>query len=293
MSQRQPPNDRSRIVFVTGLSGSGKSVALRVLEDLNHYCIDNLPVRLLPTLFESGNARNWPGGLAVSIDIRNADDLDPLPTWIERLRAAGNDCRLLFFEASADVLLRRYSETRRRHPLGIDGTPLHAAIARERERLAPLRAAAAHVIDSSTLNVHQLRRRIIEVLALHKRAGLGLMLESFAYRGGIPNDADFVFDARCLPNPHWDPALRPLSGRDPEVARHLDAQPEARQYLEQIIALIEASLPGFSGSTRSYLTIAFGCSGGRHRSVWLAERLAAHLRAAGHRDVAVHHRELG
>lgn len=293
MSTPSPPAGKPRIVFVTGLSGSGKSVALRVLEDLNHYCVDNLPVRLLPPLLESGNARNWPGGLAVSIDIRNADELDPLPAWIDRLRDAGCDCRLLFFEASEDMLVRRYSETRRRHPLGIDGTPLRAAIARERERLAPLRAVAAQVIDSSALNVHQLRRRIIEVLELQQRAGLGLMFESFAYRGGIPNDADFVFDARCLPNPHWDPALRPLSGRDPEVARHLDTQPEARQYLEQITALIEAWLPGFSGSTRSYLTIACGCSGGRHRSVWLAERLAAHFRTAGQRDVAVHHRELG
>lgn len=287
------PIGKPGIVIVTGLSGSGKSVALRVLEDLNHYCIDNLPVRLLPHLLDSGNARNWPGGLAVSIDIRNADEIDSVPQWLAQTRARGFDCQLLFFEAGEDVLVRRYAETRRRHPLGIDGTPLRAAIARERARLAPLRADANHIIDSNGLNVHQLRRRVIETLQLQQRAGLGLMVESFAYRGGIPNDADFVFDARCLPNPHWDPQLRPLSGRDAEVARHLDAQPEARLYLEQIIALVESWLPTFAGSTRSYLTIAFGCSGGRHRSVWLAERLAAHFRAHGHPDIAVHHRELG
>lgn len=287
------PQARPRLIVVSGLSGSGKSVALRTLEDLNHYCVDNLPARLLPALVKGKDApESWLGGLAVSIDIRNADDLAQLPHWLSEVAALGFDYRLVYFEANPDVLVRRYAETRRRHPLSADGLPLVDAIALETHLLAPLRAIADHLIDTTTLNVHQLRRRVITELGLTAREGLRLLFESFAYRNGIPNDADFVFDTRCLPNPHWDTRLRPLSGRDPEVRKHLDAQPEAVAYGNQVAAFIDAWLPAFSGSTRSYLTIAFGCTGGRHRSVYLAERLAEHYRQLGRSDVITWHREL-
>jgi UPF0042 nucleotide-binding protein len=246
---------RPRLIVVSGLSGSGKSVALRTLEDLGHYCVDNLPVQLLPALIK-GKARPelWLGDLAVS----------------------------------------RYAETRRRHPLSGDGSPLSEAIEHERVQLAPLRAIANLVIDTSQLNVHQLRRQVIAELGLTAREGLNLMFESFAYRHGIPNDADFVFDTRCLPNPHWDVRLRPLSGRDSEVRAHLAAQPEVIAYRSQVIGFIDNWLPAFSrGSTRSYLTIAMGCTGGRHRSVYLAETLAEHYRQHGYPGAASHHRELG
>lgn len=284
---------RPRLIVVSGLSGSGKSVALRTLEDLDHYCVDNLPARLLPALVKGKDSpESWQGGLAVSIDIRNADDLAKLPQWLSEVGALGFDYRLLFFEAEPEVLVRRYAETRRRHPLSADGLPLVDAISLETRLLAPLRASADHLIDTTHLNVHQLRRRVITELDLHGREGLRLLFESFAYRQGIPNDADFVFDTRCLPNPHWDTRLRPLSGRDAEVRNHLDAQPEAVAYAQQVATFIDTWLPAFSGSTRSYLTVAFGCTGGRHRSVYLAERLAAHYRALGRTDVGTWHREL-
>ncbi|MDP1697286.1 MAG: RNase adapter RapZ [Xanthomonadaceae bacterium] len=286
---------RPRLIVVSGLSGSGKSVALRTLEDLGHYCVDNLPVQLLPALIK-GKARPelWAGGLAVSIDIRNADDLAQLPHWLAQVGELGFDYRLVFFEAQSDILVRRYAETRRRHPLSADGSPLSEAIERERVQLAPLRAIANLVIDTSQLNVHQLRRQVIAELGLTAREGLNLMFESFAYRHGIPNDADFVFDTRCLPNPHWDVRLRPLSGRDSEVRSHLAAQPEVMAYRSQVISFIDHWLPAFSrGSTRSYLTIAMGCTGGRHRSVYLAETLAEHYRQHGYPGAASHHRELG
>jgi len=285
--------ERPRLIVVSGLSGSGKSVALRTLEDLSHYCVDNLPARLLPALVK-GKKRpeSGLGGLAVSIDIRNADDLAQLPHWLTEVAALGFDYRLVYFEADPDVLVRRYAETRRRHPLSADGLPLVDAIALETRLLAPLRAIADPVIDTTALNVHQLRRRVITDLGLTAREGLRLLFESFAYRNGIPNDADFVFDTRCLPNPHWDTRLRPLSGRDAEVRNHLDAQPEAVAYANQVATFIDHWLPAFSGSTRSYLTIAFGCTGGRHRSVYLAERLATHYRQLGRTDVSTWHREL-
>lgn len=286
-----PP--RPRLIVVSGLSGSGKSVALRTLEDLSLYCVDNLPARLLPALVKGkDNPASWRGGLAVSIDIRNADDLAQLPLWLTQVAALGFDYQLVYFEADPITLVRRYAETRRRHPLSADGRPLADAIALESRLLAPLRAIADHVIDTTALNVHQLRRRVITDLGLTAREGLRLLFESFAYRNGIPNDADFVFDTRCLPNPHWDTRLRPLSGRDAEVRDHLDAQPEAVAYADQVARFVDTWLPAFSGSTRSYLTIAFGCTGGRHRSVYLAERLAAHYRQLGRPDVSTWHREL-
>ncbi len=284
----------SPLVVLSGLSGAGKSIALRTLEDLGYYCVDNLPAELLPQLVASLVA----GGpqysrVAVGIDVRNRpDDLGHLPHSLAAVGAQGIEYQLVFIDASDQVLLKRFSETRRRHPLSRDGLPLGEAIARERELLQPLRSIADIQLDSSELNVHQLRRLIITELGLRLDSGLSLLIESFAFRRGLPPDADFVFDARCLPNPHWDARLRPLSGRDAPVREFLDAQPLVQQFFGQIASFLDAWLPRFEADTRSYLTVAIGCTGGRHRSVYLAETLAAHLRAQGRGTVLTYHREL-
>jgi UPF0042 nucleotide-binding protein len=190
------------------------------------------------------------------------------------------------------VLIKRYAETRRRHPLSHLGLTLHEAIALERRMLKPLRALADISIDTSETNVHQMRRRVIAELDLSAERPVSLLFESFAYRRGVPADADFVFDARCLPNPHWDARLRPLSGRDQGVREYLDAQPEVGEYVAQVTAFLDTWMPRIQADTRSYITVAFGCTGGKHRSVYLAETLAAHARDKGWREVATYHREL-
>jgi UPF0042 nucleotide-binding protein len=285
---------RPSLTVVSGLSGSGKSVALRTLEDFDYYCVDNLPAELLPqfvqALARDEGARRR---LAVSIDVRNAmTDLSRMGEWLSAVGALGYDHRLVFFDTRDDVLVKRYSETRRRHPLSHEGLALSDAIARERERLAPLRALADIVIDTTELNVHQLRKAILTELESGYKPRVSLLFESFAYRHGIPADADFVFDARCLPNPHWDARLRPLSGRDAAVREYLDAQPAVEEYLGQVRGFLAHWLPRFESDTRSYVTVAIGCTGGRHRSVYLAEALAQHFRDTGREDVLTFHREL-
>jgi UPF0042 nucleotide-binding protein len=282
------------VVIVSGLSGSGKSVALKTFEDLDYYCVDNLPVELLPSFVRSLMRDDvLPQKVAVGIDVRNRhSDLSKLGQWRAAVTELGLNATLLFFDASDEVLLRRYSDTRRRHPLAHFGLSLPESISREREITAPLRSEADVVIDTSALNVHQLRRRIIAELAFNNSMTLSLLFESFAYKRGVPGDADFVFDARVLPNPHWNPALRPLSGRDAGVRDYLDAQPEVREYVGQVSSFLDTWLPRLRGETRSYVTIAFGCTGGKHRSVYLAERLAEHARGQGWEEVATFHREL-
>ena len=282
------------VIIVSGLSGSGKSVALKTFEDLDYYCVDNLPVELLPSfvrsLMRDDTLRQK---IAVGIDVRNRhSDLSRLAQWRAALSELGLEATLLFFDASDDVLLRRYSDTRRKHPLAHFGLSLPESIAREREITEPLRIEADVTIDTSDLNVHQLRRRLIADFALNNSPTLSLLFESFAYRHGVPADADFVFDARVLPNPHWNERLRPLSGRDGEVRDYLDAQPEVGEYVGQVSAFLDSWLPRLRGETRSYVTVAFGCTGGKHRSVYLAERLARHARAQGWDEVATFHREL-
>jgi len=231
--------------------------------------------------------------LAVGIDVRNRDTyLTQMPQLLSAVAALGFDHRLAFFDTADHVLLKRYSETRRRHPLSRTGLALADAIALERKMLAPVRALADVVIDTSDLNVHQLRRQVITELGMQSRSGLSLLIESFAYRRALPADADFVFDARALPNPHRDARLRPLSGRDAAVRDYLDGQPDAQRFLAQVTTFMDDWLPRFEGGTRSYVTIAFGCTGGRHRSVYLAEELAKHVRAGGRDDVLTFHREL-
>jgi UPF0042 nucleotide-binding protein len=277
------------------MSGSGKSVALRTFEDLGFFCVDNLPADLLPQFVASvaGIDEGAPTKLAVSVDVRNRRDLSNIPEWLSAVGALGFDPRLVFFDANDEALLKRYADTRRRHPLSHLGLGLADAISLERQVLKPLRSLADAIVDTSTLNVHQLRRQVITEFGIGGDAGMSLLFESFAYRRGVPADADFVFDARALPNPHWDPVLRPLSGRDQAIREYLEAQPDVNLFADQINQFLDTWLPRLHvDSTRSYATIAIGCTGGRHRSVYLAERFAEHAREQGWDEVAVHHREL-
>ncbi|WP_407352422.1 RNase adapter RapZ [Luteimonas sp. R10] len=290
MTTVAPPS----LLIVTGMSGSGKSVALNTFEDLGFYCTDNLPADLLPHFVRSLSAGDGsPQKLAVGIDVRNRHrDLANIPEWLSAVAELGFDPKLVFFDTADTVLLKRYADTRRRHPLSHVGLALADAIALERQVLKPLRALADDVIDTSELNVHQLRRRVITELGLGLDSSPSLLFESFAYRRGVPPDADFVFDTRGLPNPHWDPRLRPLSGRDAAVREHLDEQPDVAAYFAQVAGFLDHWLPRMRSDTRSYVTVAFGCSGGRHRSVYLAEKMAGHAREHGWDDVATFHREL-
>ena len=286
----QPPS----LLLVSGMSGAGKSVALNTFEDIGFYCADNLPADLLPDFVRSVTRDDGaPQKLAVGIDVRNRhSDLANIPALLSAVGAIGLDPQLVFFDTRDEVLLKRYADTRRRHPLSHRGLALADAIALERQVLKPLRALADVIIDTSDLNVHQLRRRVITDLGLRIDSSLSLLFESFAYRRGVPPDADFVFDARGLPNPHWDARLRPLSGRDAGVRDFLAEQPEVGEYFTQVAAFLDNWLPRMQSDTRSYVTVAFGCTGGRHRSVYLAERMADHARELGWQEVATFHREL-
>ncbi|TAL87015.1 MAG: RNase adapter RapZ [Rhodanobacter sp.] len=281
------------LIVLTGMSGGGKTVALRALEDLEFYCVDNLPSALLPQLVDAviqGNDRQH-RRIAVGVDVRNSgEDLAQMPSVLSDLAAVGVQVHLIFLDCRDEVLIKRYSETRRRHPLAVLGLSLADAIAEERKLLRPLIAIAEKVIDSSDLNVHQLRRLVATGYA-RSTEGLTLMFESFAFRRGLPLDADFVFDARCLPNPHWQRHLRPLSGKDAPVREFLDGESLVGDYFSDTVRWLDAWLPRFEQDDRSYLTVSIGCTGGRHRSVYLVEKLADHYR--GRREgVLTFHREL-
>lgn len=291
MSDTQQPSN-VHLVVLSGMSGSGKTVALRALEDLDFYCVDNLPAALIPRLVTAlGGRHGEHRRIAVGVDARNrAEDLEQIPHMLSRLAAEGIVSHLVFVDSRDEVLIKRYSETRRRHPLSVDGLSLADAIASERRLVRNIKSIAEAVIDTSDINVHELRRMIATRYAAASD-GLSLLFESFAYKHGLPLDADFTFDARCLPNPHWDRALRPLTGRDAPVQEFLDAQPMAGEYLRDIIGFLESWLPRFNNEDRTYVTVCIGCTGGRHRSVYLAERLAEHFRP-GTNEVLTFHREL-
>ena len=277
-----------QFILITGLSGSGKSVALNVLEDSGFYCVDNLPPQLVPTLInylrESGHER-----VALSIDARGGGSALPqLPGQVAELKHRGIDVTVLFLDAKTDTLIKRYSETRRRHPLSELGLTLPECIARERELLAEA-ADLAHHVDTSYLSPNALRNWVKDFVGL-AGSGLTLLFESFGFKNGIPLDADLVFDVRCLPNPHYDPQLRPFTGCDAPVIEFLGADSSTQKMREDIRAFVEKWLPCFNRDNRSYLTVALGCTGGRHRSVYLAEVLAAHFRTQA--PVLVRHREL-
>jgi len=278
-----------QLFLISGLSGSGKSVALKVLEDSSYYCVDNLPVELLPSLVNSlqqaGHTR-----VAVSIDVRSGGNVQQLPQHITGLKQQGIDVHLLFLEAQTDTLVKRFSETRRRHPLSDDQLTLPECVQREREMLADV-GNIGHHIDTSEVGANTLRLWVKDFIHLD-RARLTLLFQSFGFKHGLPLDADLVFDVRCLPNPHYDAALRPLTGRDTPVVEFLEKTPLTRKMFEDIRIFIETWLPHYVDDNRSYLTIAIGCTGGQHRSVYLVEKLAHHFERA-QRQVLLRHRELG
>ena len=267
-----------RITVLSGLSGSGKSVALHMLEDLGFYCIDNIPAALLKPFISHAvrSPEHTYERAAVGLDARNtAAEIATVPQLIDELRRSGIECEVIFLTATDEELLRRFAETRRKHPMSRHDVDLRAAMALERQILEPIVYAADLVIDTSRLGVHALRE-LIKLRVGEPHVGrLSLTFESFGFKHGIPGDADFVFDARSLPNPYWEPALRGLTGRDPEVIRFLEGQTNVGTLIADIAQFIRARIPEYVASNRGYLTVAVGCTGGQHRSVYIVDKLVA------------------
>jgi UPF0042 nucleotide-binding protein len=271
-----------RIIIVSGLSGSGKSVALHMLEDLGFYCIDNIPAALLKPFisYTVRSAETTYERTAIGLDARNtAAEIATVPKLIEELKRSGIECEVLFLVTTDEELLRRFSETRRVHPMSRGHFDLREAISMERRLLEPIINAADLVIDTSGMGVHELRETIHQRVEPHALGRLSLTFESFGFKHGIPGDADFVFDARSLPNPYWEPSLRSLTGLDDDVIRFLEAQEDAGHLIADIARFIERRVPEYERSNRGYLTVAIGCTGGQHRSVYIVERLARHFAA--------------
>jgi len=284
-----------KLVVVSGLSGAGKSSAMHALEDLGYYCVDNLPLSLLDALAtELRRADGHPAHeqVAVAIDARNPGaPLDRFSEILATVDAQGITTEVLFLDARDDILIARFSETRRRHPLTGGGRSLKEAIGAERELLSSVRDRADLCIDTTRSNIHQLRELVRQRLVREPLTRLSLLFESFGYKRGVPTDADMVFDTRCLPNPFWEPQLRELTGRDRAVRDFLSAQPAVNKMMQDLSGFLESWIPCFEAENRAYLTVAIGCTGGRHRSVYIAECLAEHFHAA-RADVLVAHREL-
>jgi UPF0042 nucleotide-binding protein len=276
-----------QLVLISGLSGSGKSVALNVLEDSGYYCVDNLPVDLVMPLLDS-LAGSGHEHIALSMDARSGTSVRALPQTVAALKQKGIDARLLYLEAKDETLIKRFSETRRRHPLSVGGLTVAECIARERELLGDI-GESGHHIDTSELSPNTLRSWIKDLVEVD-RSRLTLLFESFGFKQGIPLDADFVFDVRCLPNPYYEPELRGLTGQDPAVAAFLEANETTRNMYRDIHSFIATWLPAFVRENRSYLTVAIGCTGGQHRSVYIAERLGAAFGADN--QVMVRHRQI-
>lgn len=278
-----------KLVIVSGRSGSGKSVALRVLEDLGYYCVDNIPVNLLPALTHS--VLNQYDKVAVSIDVRNlpksSKDLEEILDYLP----GSLQLTILFLDANSNVLLTRYSETRRLHPLSRENITLSEAISRETELLQPIKNRADLLIDTSSLTVHQLAEQVLERLMGKKNRELVIAFQSFGFKYGVPKDIDYVFDARMLPNPHWEPELKPMTGLDKPVQGFLANQPLVTKFTWQVAHFLETWLPHLERNNRSYLNVAIGCTGGQHRSVFVAECLAQHFQQQG-KNINIRHREL-
>jgi RNase adapter protein RapZ len=280
------------LIIVTGLSGSGKSIALRVLEDSGYYCIDNLPATLLPQISHHLDVTSQ-NKVAISIDSRSAA-LEALPNAIEILKNSGILIKVLFLESSVETLVKRFSETRRKHPLSDANTTLAESISHERDLLAGI-TDLGHHIDTSSLSANTLRNYILDFISQpnnrQSSTGLVVLFTSFGFKNGLPLDADFVFDVRSLPNPHYDPILRPLTGKDAAIKAFLEKEPEVIEMLADIQHYVEKWLPSFDADNRSYLTIAIGCTGGQHRSVYFVEQLSAHFKQQK-QNVIIRHREL-
>ena len=281
---------QNNIVVISGLSGAGKSVALQSLEDIGYYCIDNMPLTLLPEFSRQLEDATRNKRAAVSIDSRNLDFLEALHSNADGEAITDGFAELIFVEATAEVLLRRYSETRRKHPLSDLNTNLMQSIDKEVDLLAPLRRNADHIVDTSSLTPHELREKIRQIVGRSKQ-GVMLSIESFGFKHGPPRHADFLFDVRCLPNPYWDKKIRHLSGLDPEVIRFLEAEPAVLRMCDDIARFLQDWLPAFEADNRSYLTVAIGCTGGHHRSVYTANRLAQQFKKVMP-NVQVQHRDL-
>jgi len=290
LAQKDPPHDGrtpGELVIITGMSGSGKASVLKAFEDLGYYCVDNLPVGLIPRFAELAGQSAEIDRTALVVDVREGRQLEELPAIIKSVKRI-IPTRLIFLEASDAVLQRRYSETRRPHPLGTH-TPVKTSLTAERRRLRAIRAHADLVIDTSKFNVHELRAHINELFQ-KKEKGRNILVScvSFGFRHGVPDDADLVFDVRFLPNPHFIPEFRPLTGRDPKVAKYIRSFPQTSEFIQRISDLLVYLLPHYIHEGKSYLTIAFGCTGGQHRSVMIAEDVTKRLKKAGYRVKVVH-----
>src|SRR5947209_1862504 len=280
--QRSP-----ELVVITGMSGSGKASVLKAFEDLGYYCVDNLPVQLIPQFAELAVQSSEIRRTALVVDVREGARLEELPGILKSVRQT-IPTKVVFLEASDAVLLRRFSETRRPHPLGTDA-PVKASLKTERRHLSSIRRLSDYVIDTSKFNVHELRAHVNE--RFHEQSpekGILVSSVSFGFRNGVPEDADLVFDVRFLPNPHFVPEFRPLTGRHPRVAKYIRSFPQTQEFITRISDLLVYLLPHYIREGKSYLTIAFGCTGGQHRSVMMAEEVGKHLRRAGYRVKIVH-----
>ena len=278
---------RGELVIITGMSGSGKASVLKAFEDLGYYCVDNLPVGLIPRFAELVGQSSEIERTALVVDVREGAQLEELPAILKAVKRM-LPARMIFLEAEESVLLRRYSETRRPHPLGT-GAPVKSSLAAERRHLQPIRAIADLVIDTSRFNVHELRAHIIERFQkTESDKNILVACVSFGFKHGVPQDADLVFDVRFLPNPHFIPQFRPLTGRHPKVAKYIRSFPQTREFVQRISELLVYLLPHYIREGKSYLTIAFGCTGGQHRSVMIAEEVGKRLRKSGYRMKVVH-----
>ena len=280
------------VIIVSGRSGGGKSTALNALEDLGFYCIDNLPAAMLPDFGPQISANpDLYRKVALGIDARSREsDLQVVLDWMASLRKSGINCKLLFVTADKPVLIKRFSETRRRHPLTGSDQVLPDAIENEKQLLEPLHRHADQVLDSSNTNIHQLRRQVWNFVD-RRSGGLTIVLQSFAFKQGVPQDVDFIFDARILPNPFWQDELKHLTGKDKAVRAWLESDQRVLKMTQDIQDFMDSWLPAFEDAQRSYVTIGIGCTGGKHRSVYIAEKLANSL-SERHENVLVHHREM-
>ncbi|ACE83321.1 RNase adapter RapZ [Cellvibrio japonicus] len=281
------------LVIVSGLSGSGKTTALHVLEDVGFNCIDNLPVSLLPALVAQIEIhKDQAQKFAIGIDVRNAwQDLSLFPKMVSTLKEAHLPFHTIYLDSHPSVLIQRFSETRRKHPLSDKSTSLEEAIALEQNLLEPIRDAADQTIDTSHLNLHELRDLVKDRVVGRTEATMAILFESFGFKHGTPVNADLVFDARCLPNPHWKPHLRPQTGLDADVVEFLEEQVTVQEMYADIEHYLTRWLPRYQANNRSYITIAIGCTGGQHRSVYLSERLKKHFDQY-YQDVQVRHRDI-
>jgi len=283
-----------KLKIISGLSGSGKSIALHALEDLGYYCIDNLPITMLPLLVDELSNQFDPDqtDFAIGVDARSLNtELENFPVVLNGLREQDIDCEVLFLDSSDPTLLKRFSETRRKHPLSNNSIPLFEAIKQERELLEPISSNADLRIDTSQTNVHQLRDLVCSRITEYDQTGLSILFQSFGFKHGIPVDVDFMFDIRCLPNPHWQPELRSLTGRDQAVIDFLEQFDDVKEMKKDICQFIEKWLPCIEADNRSYMTIAIGCTGGQHRSVYLVDKLTEYFSQRRDRILS-RHREI-